>query len=236
MQIGNLAPNLNLYASDSLAERIRSKITSGELPVGYEFPKEEEYCKQLGVSRSTLREACKVLTASGYIRLIKGHGTVVNDLTNVIENAPIGESLKVAEIEDVLEFREMVETTQAKHAAEKATPAQIARLESILEKMKANTDDLQAFSTLDEEYHLLISEMSGNSLLFAIMRHMESVINETIHRAFLIDTKQNVQDAIKAHTEVLDAIKAHDPQTAEKKMREHINSVSARFVKKEQNV
>ena len=110
MEIESLANNLNIYASDTLAERIRSMIVSGELPEGYEFPKEEEFCKQLGVGRSTLREAFKVLNASGYIKRVKGHGTVVNKISSIFESAPIVESLRLLEVREVLEFREMLET------------------------------------------------------------------------------------------------------------------------------
>lgn len=233
MGIEGLANNLNIYASDTLAERIRSMIVSGELSEGYEFPKEEDFCKQLGVSRSTLREAFKVLNASGYIKRIKGHGTVVNKISSIFESAPIGESLRLAEVMDVLEFREMLETNQAFLAAQKGSEEEIEKLGELVNKMEESKDDLPSFSTYDIEFHLLVSKMSGNSLMYAIMKNLEEVINNTVKLAFQIDTEDNVKEAMTAHREIYSAIYNRQPGIASKKMRSHIQSVSARFFKEQ---
>ena len=232
MGIESLAANLNIYASDALSERIRGMILSGELPEGYEFPKEEEFCRQLGVGRSTLREAFKVLNASGYIRRIKGHGTVVNKISSILETAPIAKTLKAAEIREVLEFREMLETNQAFLAAEKGSDEDIAALGRILKEMEESEKNLPSFSDHDVEFHLLVSKMSGNSLMYAIMKNLENVIDSTVQLAFQIDTEENVRDALAAHREIFEAIEKHQGSTASKKMRNHIQSVSARFFKK----
>jgi len=71
--VDKLRLNLPGNAADLLAEKIRSHIISGEIPAGYIFPNETVFCEQLGVSRSTLREAYKALESTGFI---KGYGAV----------------------------------------------------------------------------------------------------------------------------------------------------------------
>ena len=131
-----------------------------------------------------------------------------------------------------MEFREMLETNQAFLAAEKSSDEDIAALGRILKEMEESEKDLPSFSDHDVEFHLLVSKMSGNSLMYAIMKNLENVIDSTVQLAFQIDTEENVRDALAAHREIFEAIEKHQGSTASKKMRNHIQSVSARFFKK----
>ena len=98
--------------------------------------------------------------------------------------------------------------------------------------MEESEKDLPSFSDHDVEFHLLVSKMSGNSLMYAIMKNLENVIDSTVQLAFQIDTEENVRDALAAHREIFEAIEKHQGSIASKKMRNHIQSVSARFFKK----
>lgn len=63
--------------ADALFQRLRELILSGQIPAGFVFPKEPVFCEQLGVSRSTLREAYKALESMGFIQRVKRLGTIV---------------------------------------------------------------------------------------------------------------------------------------------------------------
>lgn len=229
MDLDGLRYNLNCNAADNLVQNIRSMIYSREIQPGFEFPKEAEFCKQLGVSRSTLREALKVLEATGFIKRVKGHGTMVQEVTGIMAAAPLNETMQLASLEDLMDFREMIETELAKYAAIRATDEEIKLLDGYLSAMKDSVGNLANFSRNDANFHIQIALASKNSLMIAIMKNMQSLITRGVFAAFQIDTHDNMLEAIDIHSKILDAIKIHDSNTASELMRKHIQSVSHRI-------
>lgn len=69
--------------------------------------------------------------------------------------------------------------------------------------------------------------------MIAVMKNMQSLITSAVYTAFQIDTTQNIQEALESHTQILEAIKAHDPESAVENMRKHIQKVSKRVFEKE---
>lgn len=89
--------------SDYLADKIRNMIISGELDDNFKFPNEMEFSKKLNVSRTTLREAYKVLTTQGFIRITK-HGTYVKSRADIAKQGDFVASLDLADKREMLEF------------------------------------------------------------------------------------------------------------------------------------
>jgi len=115
---------------------------------------ETEVANQLGVSRQPVREALRSLTAHGWVDQFQGRGTFVHEPTE-------------KEINDTLEFRVLLETEAARLAAELATPADIALLNSLAEEGLSAVErgDMVSAVQLDSAFHDKIAEMSGNSYL-----------------------------------------------------------------------
>lgn len=216
-------------AADILAEKLKDMIISGEVEPGYLFPSENIFCEQLCVSRSTLREAYKALESTGFISRNKGHGTVVNDYSAIFQSAPFSTSVKMSDIDDIMDFREMVESELAKLAAERATGENIASMEAALERMVNNASSISKLTYYDTRFHMEIANASGNTLMISTMKNVEAAFSKGMYSAFHIDTDENIQQAIKYHTMILDAIKAKDSAMAQDLMRQHIRSVVHRL-------
>ena len=225
--LDKLRLNLQGNASDLLADKIRTHIISGEIPAGYIFPNETIFCEQLGVSRSTLREAYKALESTGFIRRVKRFGTIVNDFSDISKAAPLGTSLIMSDIDELLEFRVMIEAELARLAALRASEENINSMKEALENMKKSGSDLADLTQHDTRFHMEIAKASGNRLLMSTMENAKDVFQTGIYRAFQRKTKTNVENALYFHEQILDAIIRKDSDGAYTMMRRHIESVEA---------
>jgi GntR family transcriptional repressor for pyruvate dehydrogenase complex len=227
--LDKLRLNLQGNASDLLADKIRTHIITGEIPAGYIFPNETIFCEQLGVSRSTLREAYKALESTGFIKRVKRFGTIVNDFSDISKAAPLGTSLIMSDIDELLEFRVMIEAELARLAALRASEENIASMKASLENMKKSGSDLADLTQHDTRFHMEIAKASGNRLLMSTMENAKDVFQSGIYRAFQVDTASNVAQALQFHTQILDAITRKDSSAAYELMRRHIESVDERM-------
>lgn len=227
--IDKLRLNLPGNASDLLAEKIRNHIISGEIPAGFIFPNETVFCEQLGVSRSTLREAYKALETTGFIKRVKRFGTMVNDFSDISKAAPLGTSLIMSDIDELMEFRVMIEAELARLAALRATEQNIEVMRTSLENMKKSGSDLADLTRHDTMFHMEIAKSSRNRLLISTMENATDVFQTGIYRAFQVDTASNVTQALQYHAEILDAIIRKDSDAAYTLMRRHIESVDERM-------
>ena len=225
--LDKLRLNLQGNASDLLADKIRTHIISGEIPAGYIFPNETIFCEQLGVSRSTLREAYKALESTGFIKRVKRFGTIVNDFSDISKAAPLGTSLIMSDIDELLEFRVMIEAELARLAALRASEENINSMKEALENMKKSGSDLADLTQHDTKFHMEIAKASGNRLLMSTMENAKDVFQTGIYRAFQRKTKTNVENALYFHEQILDAIIHKDSDGAYTMMRRHIESVEA---------
>lgn len=227
--VDKLRLNLPGNAADLLAEKIRSHIISGEIPAGYIFPNETVFCEQLGVSRSTLREAYKALETTGFIKRVKRFGTMVNDFSDISKAAPLGTSLIMSDIDELMEFRVMIEAELARLAALRATEDNINTMKATLENMKKSGADLADLTLHDTMFHMELAKASRNRLLISTMENAKDVFQSGIYRAFQVDTASNVAQALQFHTQILDAIIRKDADAAYTLMRRHIESVDERM-------
>ena len=225
--LDKLRLNLQGNASDLLADKIRTHIISGEIPAGYIFPNETIFCEQLGVSRSTLREAYKALESTGFIKRVKRFGTIVNDFSDISKAAPLGTSLIMSDIDELLEFRVMIEAELARLAALRASEENINSMKEALENMKKSGSDLADLTQHDTRFHMEIAKAAGNRLLMSTMENAKDVFQTGIYRAFQRKTKTNVENALYFHEQILDAIIHKDSDGAYTMMRRHIESVEA---------
>ncbi len=215
--------------ADLLAEKIRGMILSGELPAGFVFPNEPQFCEELGVGRSTLREAYKALESTGFISRVKRSGTVVNGFSDISKSSPIQMTLIMSGTEELMEFRSMIEAELARLAAKRATQENIRNMEYDLEQMRVHRKDMAPLTRYDTEFHMELARASGNRLLSSTMENTKDVFQQGMLEAFQIDSNENVHQALEYHSEILDAVKRHDCEAAYQLMREHIGTVSERI-------
>ena len=153
--------------SEEIARQIMDLISRGDLEPGQRLPSERELCENFGASRSSLREALRCLTIVGVLNARVGEGTSValdgkKFLRRIMEWRMITER---HDVENLLEVRIALEGVSAANTARNATPEDIDKLRNLLAGMKASVKDEKAYAALDLELHLMLANISGNSLL-----------------------------------------------------------------------
>ncbi|PKL06403.1 MAG: hypothetical protein CVV53_04485 [Spirochaetae bacterium HGW-Spirochaetae-9] len=206
-----------------LFEEIKEKIVSGELPAGYVFPNEIVLSERLRVGRTTLREAFQALASMGLIKRTK-NGTSVEDRKHIASTTPLGELFKQSEIDDLLEFRVMVEAEIAALAAIRATDEDIATLERCIEKIEESEDNIAEMIQYDTQFHMCLGEASKNQL-FVKTIHVIHNSYESMIQGIYENDKKIFKRAQVFHRKILSAIKEHDPLKARDASHQHILDV-----------
>ena len=232
----NLGDLMGVSSQQSMSEQLYQKISklimSGELEEGYVFPNESVLCEQLRIGRSTLREAYKALELSGYITRTK-RGTTVNNRSEVLNRMPLRTVFHSANEEDFTQFRLMVESESASLAAARAGLEDVNALEALLAEMneKKTAHDYESLMELDEQFHIMIANLSGNSLIATTVSVMAEEWKAGIARNFsaAIQMDPSTFDRmVEQHQEVVSSIRRRDSESAGRLMRTHIESVTLR--------
>jgi GntR family transcriptional repressor for pyruvate dehydrogenase complex len=217
-------------AFEQVADQLRDLIISGALQPGQRLPTELALAGDFGVSRATVREALRLLSAQGLVRTAKGTGggTYVNvpTIARVSEllSANLGLMSASAELslDEFLEARELLEVPAARLAAERRSAEDVrALLESV-------PDDplhlpIEAQFLHNREFHFRLVRASGNALLSIAAQPIFVVLQTHLQRATL---PRKAQQAInEEHREIAAALEAGNAAAAEDAMRRHLRSL-----------
>lgn len=150
--------------ADEVAAKLQEQISLGHYKVNDKLPIEPELMKNFGVGRSTIREAIKILTNSGLLRVQQGVGTFVEQAAS---REPMDQRLKRANMHDLNEVRQLLEIKIAEKAALNRTEKDIAAMKTHLanRKIAADAGLLEACVDADIQFHVAIAEASKNEIL-----------------------------------------------------------------------
>lgn len=197
--------------ADQVIAALRNQITSGEWPVGSRIPTEPELVEELGVARNTVREAVRALAHNGLLDIRQGSGTYVvatSELAGVMHRR-----FADADPGHVAEMRAALETSAARLAAARRTEADLAQLESLLERREAAWEarEAEGFVAADANLHLGIVAASHNDVLGAVYADLSEVM-----RAFLrFDVGERLDPAhYMDHARLVEAIRSGDQEAA----------------------
>ncbi|WP_417508216.1 FadR/GntR family transcriptional regulator [Microbacterium sp.] len=202
-------------AADLLLERIRA----GEWSLGSKLPGENTLGPQLGVGRSTIREAIRRLAGQGVLSTRQGAGVFVAALDVAEEWSA---ALRQADINSVIEARIAIEVEAAALAAERRSPADLRAIRLAADKRDAQRTDMEAHVDVDIAFHRAIVAAAHNPILIDLFdsftpRSRQAMIDLLrLRDEFGSDVDQH------AHTAILDAIADRDGQTASALARKHL--------------
>jgi GntR family transcriptional regulator, transcriptional repressor for pyruvate dehydrogenase complex len=216
-------------ASDVLANELRERILSGEYPEGTPLPPERELVVQTRMSRTTVREALRILEVQGLIRIRAGRagGAFVQQPgeENVASSLDLlirGRRLRLASVH---ETREAIEPSCARLAALHRTTGDLRRLEATNDAI-ANSGDLDDFLKANVDWHIAVATASHNEILTGIMMALSRAIyTATNTEGFITDEVRDI--TVRAHRSVTRAIKDKDPDAAVRRMSRHVHSYAA---------
>jgi DNA-binding FadR family transcriptional regulator len=197
---------------DLVIQQIQEKISLGVFPAGSKIPTEPTLMAQLGVGRSTVREAVRVLVSAGLLEVRQGDGTYVLDRRSGHE--PLEYRLRRAKAEEIREVRRIVEVETARLAAKNRTPADLAAIREHLEKKReaVHAGDTPGYVAADIAFHSAVATASGNGLLADIYRSFTMVFQDFLDSLIADRGVNQYQDRI--HTGLFDAIAARDAEKA----------------------
>ncbi|WP_330307432.1 MULTISPECIES: FCD domain-containing protein [unclassified Streptomyces] len=161
---------------EQATDRLRARIADGSWPVGAKLPGETTLATELGVGRSTVREALRALAGAGLVRPRQGAGVFVI-ATEPVEDWPT--RLRRAAVTDVYEVRILVEVQAARLAAARRTPEDVTLLRTALEgRRAASAADDAAFVDADIALHAAVVAAAHNPVLTDLFGEFAPALRE----------------------------------------------------------
>jgi GntR family transcriptional regulator, transcriptional repressor for pyruvate dehydrogenase complex len=214
------APVRSQTAFEETLERLGNAIRLGLLAPGTRLPAERDLCEQLGIARSTLRQALTALSESGHLVAVRGRGggTFVADSPPVHER-PTAEVL--AGWRDRCDARMAIELGVAVLAAERAPAEALGPLEELVAAMDGLLPDFPAYRQADVRFHVALAEATGSARLVAEMTEAQAAMTDLIH--YIAHPREVLAWSNAQHARLITCLERRDPATAVAVMVEHLH-------------
>lgn len=210
-------------APERIADRLLAALAVGVLQPGERLPSERELAEQLGVSRSTVREAVQFLGALGLVEIRHGSGTFVRSDGDLPSEWLQWTKRHQVEVHELLEVRRGLEAVAAELAAERSHD--LEAIEAALADMEAAIDgpDVPGLVEADLSFHTALAAASGNTAL----RHLtESLGRELLReRGAIWNEPGRPERSLREHRRIYEAVRAGDALAARTALVDHLHSV-----------
>jgi GntR family transcriptional repressor for pyruvate dehydrogenase complex len=223
--ISQLAPVRRTTLSSEVANRLTEAIRSGELAPGARLPAERDLGVQFGVGRTSVREALRMLQATGLVTVRPGDGVFVANVSSANEHSfARWESLYHYRVEELFEARLAIEPLAAARAAKRADENDLSTIAAALTAFEKGLEecDLAAMVLADDDFHGAIMLASRNRMFHAMLGVANHLSLES-KRAGL-SAPGRPPHVLAKHRAIFAAIAAGDSRTAESAMRDHLMS------------
>ena len=210
----------------SIASDLRRRILEGDLPPGSQMPGHRGLAAAYSVSVGSVREALSMLISAGLVETRAGRGTFVAvggarpfpEHSAAPGVAGTGATLERAEVEQLVEAREVIEVALAAMAARRRDPDAIARLRACAARMQDASASPAAYSEADVEFHLALADAAGNRYLLRSMLAIRSLLKQDMELGAEAAIRRfgDLGVSVESHAALVDAIEAGDPELAAK--------------------
>jgi GntR family transcriptional repressor for pyruvate dehydrogenase complex len=207
-----------------VADQIETLIAQESLLPGDKLPGERDMAERMGVSRTVVREAIRVLGVRGLVTVKTGCGTYVQEPSAKDAAASIERLLKLRQTKEpfdhIHEVRCMIEIETAGLAAQRATADEIARLQATVDGMSVHKDNLDAYIEYDHAFHEALAEATQNGLFNVLL----SPISDLLHAVILVSVQAPgaVEAGLAHHRNIMAQLCQRNPEKARLAMREHL--------------
>ncbi|GAA4356227.1 GntR family transcriptional regulator [Variovorax defluvii] len=197
---------------EEVAELLRQRIFNRDLEPGA-WIDELKLAEEYGISRTPLREALKVLAAEGLVTMKVRRGAYVTEVSE-------------KDLADVYHLLSLLESDAVGVVAERATPAQLAELESLHAELEAAAQpgqvDRAQFFAINERFHMQVMAIADNRWRDQMVADLRKVMKLNRHNSLF--KAGRITESLQEHRAVMAAIKARDPAAAMARMREHFRN------------
>ncbi len=216
---------------DIIAERIREYIIDEPIKVGEKLPTEKALSDKFSVSRSTIREAMKILEAGNIVEIRHGLGSFVA-LNTGLSKDPLGLSFtdQTRLLPELMEVRLIMEPSIARIAALRRTEKDIELMQQLIAEMEEANANSKDYHTKDYQFHIAIGQCTRNDVL----KRVYPVIFEAIEHGYkhTSNLEGSFSRAIYFHKQILEAIKDRNGDLASEFTARHIKSTLLDIEKK----
>jgi GntR family transcriptional repressor for pyruvate dehydrogenase complex len=212
--------------TDEAITKLRNMIQTGELPPGSRLPSENQLAVQLGLSRSGIREAVKVLESARVLDVRRGDGTYVTSLAPKLLLEGVGFAVELLQgdtLLEVMEVRRLLEPAATGLAALRISDAQLDELADLLQQMQHRADDAEGLMQADLAFHRVVIASAGNETLTSLLDGLSGrTVRARVWRGLV---EGNVtQVTINEHRAIYLALLARDPSLASAAAHLHVNT------------
>jgi GntR family transcriptional regulator, transcriptional repressor for pyruvate dehydrogenase complex len=210
--------------AESAFEQLISYVVKGVWKAGTRIPAERELCRQLGIARTSLREALKAMELVGMLDSRVGDGTFVCDRSEFLSR-PLLWAFTGAdheELRDIMETRMLLEREIAGLAAERSTPEEIQAIGAAVERMSAAVAARASTLESDMAFHLAVAAAAHNAVLQNAVQLLRNLMRYWLYLKLMIPHVPG--RVLEQHQLIYDAICRHDADAARGAMLDHLQS------------
>lgn len=210
---------------EDIVKQIQELIKSGDLKAGDRLPAERDMARIFRVSRSSVREALRVLESAGLIRSRIGDGTYVEApfLQNLNGSLAALRPTRRETLMEIASVRGLLEPQLALLAAERATEEDRARLRALFERQEQKIADRRQFASLDNSFHLCIAEAARSPVFLQFYTSLLGLVAQ--FQEELAAKPARAAAALRGHRSILEAIERRDPHAARSAMARHLRQL-----------
>lgn len=198
--------------AEEVAKLLEKQITDGKFANGEKLSTEPELMKFFGVGRSTIREAIRILENMGMVNVQQGRGTFVT--RDGESNEPFSQRIKRADIRELREVRDFLETPVARMAAERHSEADLAEMQlHVAERRKAaESGDVDQCIQADINFHNSIAQATHNAILADLYKAMTTYLSNGYK--YIYKDTAHLLETQSIHEEILKNIESGDAKAA----------------------
>jgi len=214
--------------SDQVFDQLRELIFRGDYQPGQKIMTERELAEALNVSRNSVREAINKLVTLRFLEQRQGQGTFVCPIDEAVQ-IPLATVMETqdASLIDLLEMRMGIECTAASLAAQRINAGELEAIEEAFGDMQRDIRAGGLGTEGDLAFHMAIAAATKNPLQIYIMKNVSNFLHVGIRENLLhlYQEAENIENILKQHKAILEAIRSRDPEAAYNAMKNHITFV-----------
>jgi len=222
-----LAPVARRTLTADIYARLVAHLIRGDWKEGERIPPERELGLQLGVGRTSLREALKALEMIGMIESRLGDGTYVCHRSEFLSR-PLLWAITGSDWsngQELVEARSLIELELAGFAAQRATAEDLKEIGHHMDQMEAHIKDLAAFQDADISFHLAVGKAAHNRILHNALQLIRNLMHQWVGAT--LRREGVAAEALEQHKQIFLAIAKRNPERARSAMRLHLEAMAS---------
>jgi DNA-binding FadR family transcriptional regulator len=207
---------------------VKEYILENNLNAGDSLPPETHLARDLGVARSSVREAVKSLESLGFVEVQPGNGLFVREYNfdPLLEMFTYGIQFDANTLSELLQIRQILELAMMDEAVRKIDAGTLAQLDELMAEWETRSQTGEPFADLDQQFHNVLYSMMGNQTMLKLFDVFwvvfDNISNELIHDADPIITYEE-------HRAILEAVRARDVERARRRLEQSNTHLPARI-------